>query len=208
MAPDLHPDVLRLQRARPSRLADAVALAADPALVVTAVLLLVSLQTASSMLTGLGWALLAAGFCVVLPYAALLVMLSARVVTDRHLLVREQRRWPLAVAAVSVGTGFLLLFSLGAPKDVAALVAAMVVGLLVMSVFTHWYKASFHAGVVAGSAGVLALVFGPLTLVGTLPVVALVGWARVRSGRHSIGQVITGGLVGAASALLVYPLVA
>lgn len=208
MASDTHPDLLRLQRARPSRLADVVALAADPALVVTATVLLVSLRSASSILSGLGWALLAVGFCVALPYAALLVMLKRRVVTDRHLLVREQRRWPLAVAAVSVVAGFLLLLVLKAPEPVVALVAAMVAGLAVMSMFTHWYEASFHTGVVAGSAGVLALVFGPLTLAGMLPLMTLVGWARVRSGRHSVGQVIIGSLVGAASARLVYPLVA
>lgn len=208
MATQTHPDVLRLQRARPSALANAVALAADPALVVTATALLVSLQSASSLLSGLGWALLAAGFCVVLPYVALLVMLRRRVVTDRHLVVREQRRWPLVVAAVSVVTGFLLLLFLAAPAHLVALVAAMLVGLLVMSVLTHWYKASFHTGVVAGSAGVLTLAFGPLTLVGILPLVALVGWSRVRSGRHSVGQVVIGGLVGAASALIVYPFVA
>lgn len=207
MPTQTHPDVLRHQRARPSALADVVAVAADPALVVTATALLVSLQSASSVLSGLGWALLAAGFCVILPYVALLVMLRRRVVTDRHLLVREQRRWPLAVAAVSVVTGFLLLLVLAAPQHLVALVAAMVVGLLVMSVLTHWYKASFHTGVVAGSAGVLALAFGPLTLVGMLPLVALVAWSRVRSGRHSAGQVVVGGLVGATSALIVYPFV-
>ncbi len=208
MAPDPHPDLLRLQQARPSAVAEALALAADPAVIVTATAFLISLRSASSVFSGLGWALLAAGFCVAVPYAALLLMLRRRLVTDRHLLLREQRRWPLAVAAVSVMIGFALLLSLRAPKEVVALVAAMMVGLVGMSLLTHWYKASFHTGVVAGSAGVLALDVGSLTLVGLLPLVAMVGWARVRAGRHSAGQVIVGGLVGAASALLVYPLLA
>ncbi|MEO5744245.1 MAG: phosphatase PAP2 family protein [Terracoccus sp.] len=207
MAPDPHPDVLRLEAARPSAVSDAVAAAADPAVVVTATALLVSVRSATSPLSGLGWALFAIGFCVGLPYVALLVMLRQGTVTDRHLLVREQRRRPLAVAAVSVVTGFLLLLGSGAPRPLVALVAAMAAGLVAMSAVTHWYKASFHTGVVAGSAGVLALVFGPLTLVGMVPLTALVGWARVRSGRHAVGQVLVGGLVGAGSSLLVYPLV-
>lgn len=208
MVPDPHPDVLRLQAARPSTVSDAVSAAADPAVVVTATALLVSMRSAASVPSGLGWALLATGFCVGLPYAALLVMLRQGMVADRHLLVREQRRWPLAVAAVSVVTGFLLLLGLDAPRPLVALVAVIVAGLVAMSAVTHWYKASFHTGVVAGSAGVLALVLGPLTLVVMVPLTALVGWARVRSGRHAVGQVLVGGLVGAGSALLVYPLVA
>lgn len=207
MAADPHPDVLRVQRARPSRPADVVALAADPALVVSATALLVSLRSAPSLLSGLGWALVATGFCVALPYLALVVMLRRGVVSDRHLLVREQRFWPMGVAGLSVVTGCLLLLLVGAPAPLVALVASMVVGLIVMAGVTRWSKASFHTGVVAGSAGVLGFAFGPLTLALTVPLVALVGWARFRSGRHSVGQVVTGGLVGAVSALLVYPLV-
>ena len=207
MAPDTHPDVLRLQRARPSATADLVSRVADPALVVTATALLVSLHAAPSPLSGLGWGLLATSFCVALPYVALVAMLRQGVVSDRHLLVREQRSWPLAVATVSVVAGTLLLLVSGAPRPLVALVAAMLAGLVVMSAVTHWYKASFHTGVVAGSAGVLALVIGPLTVAASLPLVAVIGWARVRSGRHCAGQVLVGGLVGAASALVVYPLV-
>lgn len=189
-------------------MSDAVAAVADPAVVVTLTALLVAVRSATSTSSGLGWAFIATFFCVGLPYIALLVMLRQGAVTDRHLVVREQRRWPLVVAAVSVVTGLLLLLVAGAPRPLVALVAAMVAGLVVMSAVTHWFKASFHTGVVTGSAGVLALVFGPLTLVGMVPLAALVGWARVRSGRHSVGQVFVGGLVGVSSSLLVYPLVA
>lgn len=189
-------------------MSDAVAAVADPAVVVTVTALLVSVRSAASMWSGLGWALVATGFCVGLPYVALLVMLRQGEVADRHLLVREQRRRPLAVAAVSVVTGFLLLLVLSAPRPLVALMGAMLAGLFVMSAVTHLYKASFHTGVVAGSAGVLALTFGPLTLIGLVPLTVLVAWARVRSGRHTMGQVLVGGLVGAGSSLLVYPLLA
>lgn len=200
-----HPDEARLAAARPSRAAALVAAALEPTVVVPVVLLVVSLRSSASLASGVGWAALAVLFCVVLPYAVLLVLIRRGRVHDRQVVIREQRRGPLLVAIASVLVGVALLAVLGAPREVVALVAAMLAGLGVMSLVSHWYKASFHVATVAGAAVVLGHVLGPWWLVVLAPAVGLVGWARWRAGRHTLPQLLVGLLVGAVTAGVVFP---
>ena len=200
-----HPDLARLRAARRSRVADWVASAADPAILVLFVLAAVTLHSSPTVTSALGWALLAAAFCVGLPYLVLVLLIGRGLVLDRHVVVREQRRWPLLAALLSVLVGLAVLGWLGAPRPVLALVAAMLSGLAAMTALSHWYKASFHAAVAGGVAVILALVFGRWTVLPALPVLAVISWARVRAGRHTPGQVAAGLLVGAALAFLVFP---
>ena len=52
---------------------------------------------------------------------------------------------------------------------------------------------------------ILVLVFGP-ALLALSPVVALVGWARVQAGDHTVAQVAVGAVVGGAVAAAVFSL--
>lgn len=91
---------------------------------------------------------------------------------------------------------FFLWRAAGAPRDVIAVETAMPAGLLVMIPITRFWKIRFHSGVAAGSVAVLTIVQGPWFLLG-LPVVAVVGWSRVRLAHHTPAQVIAGAPVGA-----------
>ena len=200
-----HPDLARLRAARRSQVAYWVASAADPAFLVLFVLAAVTLHSSPSVTSALRWSLLAAAFCVGLPYMVLVLMIGRGLVLDRHVVVREERRWPLLAALLSVFVGLAVLVWLGAPRPLVALVVAMLSGLAAMTVLSHWYKASFHAAVAGGVAVILALVFGRWTLLPALPVLVVISWARVRAGRHTLGQVAIGVLVGATLAFLVFP---
>ena len=201
-----HPDLVRLTNARRSRGADAVATGADPGVLVMVVLAVVAVRFSSSLWWAVAWALLAALFCVALPYLVLMVLIGKGHVLDRHVVVREQRRAPLAVALVCVVVGLALVSWLGAPRPVVALVVAMLGGLAAMTAVSHWYKASFHLAVAAGVAVVLGLVLGWVAAMLLLPVLAVIAWARLRAGRHTLGQILVGLVVGALAAGLIYPL--
>lgn len=202
--PDAHPDVARLRAARPSRVADLVGTIADPAVLVLATTLGVALRSSGSLLAGLGWSLLDVSLCVGAPYAALALLLRRGVVSDRQVVRRGERRLPLLAALACVVLGLLVLTAAGAPRPVVALVVSMLTGLAVMTLVSHAYKASFHAGVAAGSGTVLVATLGAAALAPVALLVALVGWARVRAGRHTPGHVAVGVLVGAVTGVLVF----
>lgn len=203
-----HPDLARLAERTPSRAADTVSRVLDPLVLVTAVSVLVSVASSPHWWAGVGWAALVVTFCAGIPEITLRLLVRSGRAADRQLVRRESRAVPVLVALGSVVVGVVALGLLGAPRPLVALVVTIFVGLLVIGAITRFWKASFHADVAATVAVVLAVMFGPATALVSVPLVALVSWARVRSGRHSLAQVIVGLALGVAVTGVVFPLVA
>lgn len=167
-----------------------------PAPTVAGLLLLVAWRTAPTPAEALAWGLMAAVFASVIPLAYIVRGVRRRRLTDHHVGLREQRPLPLLVAIVSVLVGLALLATLGAPRELVALVGAMAIGLLVSVAVTLFWKVSIHTAVVAGAVVILVLVYGPALLV-LVAIVPLVGWARVEVGDHTPAQVGVGVVLGA-----------
>lgn len=203
MASDPHPDIARLYAAGRSRVAEIVSWLTDPAVVVVATVVLIALRSSASVGRGLGWAALALTFCVLVPYAALLLLLRAGRVSDRQIVRREQRLVPGLVALASVVAGLGLLVAMHAPRDLLALMVAQVTALVVLIVVSLRVKASLHTSAVAGAVTIAVLVLGWWALA-LAPLVPLVGWARVRGGRHTAGQVVAGAVIGVVVSALVF----
>lgn len=169
-----------------------------PVWLVAALLLLLGWHAGDPLLGGV-----AALFESIFPFVYVLSQVRQGRLSDRHVGERSQRLVPLLVAFGSVVVGAVLLVALHAPRSLLAGVAAGGVGLLVAAAVNHWWKMSVHAAVAAGSCAILALVFGPVLLV-TAPLIALVGWSRVRLGDHTLAQVLVGAAVGAVVAASVF----
>jgi membrane-associated phospholipid phosphatase len=190
---------------RRRRLARAVTEVFAPAPTVVLLLLLVAWHSAPTAAEAMKWGLLAALFASILPFLYIVRGVRRRQFTDHHVGVRAQRPLPLPIGVASVVTGLLLLVVLGAPRELVALVGAMVAGLAVSTLITLFWKISIHVAVTAGALVILILVFG-LALIALAPLVALVGWARVEIGDHTPTQVLVGTAVGAAIAAVVFSL--
>ncbi|WP_174856199.1 phosphatase PAP2 family protein [Streptomyces otsuchiensis] len=162
---------------------------------------------ATGSVAGLGWALLTLVFCCVLPYGFVLWGVGRGRWSDWHITRREQRLLPLAVGMAGVSVAVLLLAVIpGAPRDLVALVLAMLAGGASTVAVTLWWKISVHTAVAAGATAVLIVTYGgPLTpLTALLPV--LTGWSRVALRDHTVAQVVAGGAQGALFGSLVYAL--
>jgi membrane-associated phospholipid phosphatase len=182
------------QPAQRTGLARAVTELLAPANLAVGQLLLVGWHSSPGP-TGLGWGLLAATFCGLLPYGIVIAGVRRRRWTDRHLRTRQQRPAPLLAGVVSVVAGLAALVALDAPRQLIALVVAMLAGLAATLLVTLWWKLSVHTAAASGTVAILALTFGPaLTL--TVPTVALVAWSRVRLGDHTTAQTVAGAALG------------
>ncbi|WP_340560708.1 hypothetical protein [Streptomyces sp. GSL17-111] len=147
-------------------------------------------------LAGVGWGLFGAFFAAVVPVLFITFGVRRGSWADRHVGVRQQRLVVMVFIIGSVATGTLLMGALGAPMPMIALVAAMVATLVVLLAITVVWKVSVHAAVSSGSVAILALAYGPWALT-AYPLVALVGWSRVRLRDHTTGQVLAGAALGA-----------
>jgi hypothetical protein len=177
-----------------------------PGILVVVILMAVGWYAAPG-LAGLGWGILAALFCGIVPYVILIFGVRFGWWTDRHVGDRKQRLIPLLIIIGCVIGGSATLAALDAPRPLLALVAAMLATLfitLAITVIARW-KISVHTAVAGGVAILLMLTYGPYMAV-TVPVVALVGWSRVHLRDHTTAQTIAGAALGAAVAGCVFQL--
>ncbi|KJY22363.1 MULTISPECIES: hypothetical protein [Streptomyces] len=186
-----------ISRSGASRAARLVTDGLDPKTWIIADTLLIGWHT--GRLTGIGWGLLGCLFAAGIPLAFIKYGIHRGRWADRHVGQRPQRILVMAFAGASVATGTLLLWLLGAPRTMIALIAAMLVTLAALLAVTPAWKISVHAGVSSGSVAMLAMTYGPGLLL-VHPVVALVGWSRVRLRDHTLAQVLAGTTLGAAAA--------
>ncbi|WP_311699063.1 phosphatase PAP2 family protein [Streptomyces gibsoniae] len=185
-----------------SRMARLITDTLAPANLVIAILLVIGWHSTSSV-TGLGWGLLAALFCGGIPFAVIMLGVKRGNWTDKHVRIREQRAVPLLATMASVLIGISLLVALRAPREVFALVVAMLVGLITTMIVTIWWKVSVHTAVAGGVVVILLLAYGahvaPLVLG-----VAAVAWSRVALRDHTPAQTVVGALLGALAAAVVF----
>ncbi len=200
----------RLADARPQsgrvHLARAVTESLAPANLVIGQLILVAWHSADSTAARLTWGLAAAAFAGVLPLGFLLLGARQGRWEDHHVGEREKRPVVMLVILGSVLVGTALMIALGAPRELVALLVAMVLGLLVTLAVTLVWKISIHAAVAAGTVVILSLVFGPVLNVLWL-VAALIGWSRVELRDHNPAQVLGGFAAGGTVAYVVFVLV-
>lgn len=174
-----------------------------PAHLVIGLLLLVGSVSHPSPVRGLAWGILAALVVGVAPYAWVLYAVSRGRFTTRHIPERGQRLLPLAVAAGWAAAGVAILGIVGAPRQLVALVIAMLTGLAVTAAITTRWKISLHTAVAGGTATILTVVFGPVFLATAILVVGI-GWSRIQLRDHTTAQAIAGGILGAAIAASVF----
>ncbi|MFI1839141.1 hypothetical protein [Streptomyces olivaceoviridis] len=139
--------------------------------------------------------MLVALFCGGIPIAVIMLGVKRGHWIDNHVRVREQRAVPLMATMASVMTGTSLLVVLGAPREVFALVVAMLVGLVITMAVTVWWKVSIRTAVAPGVVIVLFVAYGTLMAL-LVPGVAAVGWSRVVLHDHTITRTVAGGLLG------------
>jgi hypothetical protein len=134
-------------------------------------------------------------FCAVIPVGVIVHGVRRGRLTDRHIGDRTQRARPLLTGLASVAVGIALLAALHAPAELFAVIVVIFVVGAAVTLVNHWWKLSVHAAVIAASATVLVLLFGPALHAAWL-LVAAVAWSRVRLRDHTWPQVLAGAAAG------------
>lgn len=203
MTTDDHDDLARLAAAATTPAARRLAAVLTPGNVVAGITLYISLQHSPTPLLGCLWAIGALLLLVAAPYAILFRAIRAGTVDDRQVVRRSQRPQLIAAATISVALAVVLMHVLDAPRELRALVLAMLGGLVCMGVVSLVWKASFHTAVAAGALAVLSIESRAGLFLAAVVLPALT-WARWRDGRHTLPQLVGGALIGAIAAATIY----
>ena len=145
--------------------------------------------------SGWFWAFFIIGFNILVPSGYILWLKRCGKVTDFDVYLREQRFWPYVVSLSCGGLTWLFMAIFHAPRLFIVISGATVGQGLVMFLINQRWKISAHA---AGASGIAVLIWQLFGLASTpvLLLIPIVGWSRVRLGRHTLGQVIAGAVLG------------
>jgi hypothetical protein len=141
------------------------------------------------------WVAVSLLFSTILPALYVIWGIKKGVITDVHVMEREQRNGPFAVAIVGGLIAVLVLHAMGAPRSVWGLSLVLSVNGGIIYLITLYTKISVHVSVL--SATVLGAVMlnpnlSPFLLLWLIPPLI---WARKKRGRHSVWQGIAGCVV-------------
>jgi len=150
------------------------------------------------------WALMYITLVCLLPIVYIAVMVKQGKITDIHMKVRQQRLRPFMVSIVCTGVAWGVLRLMGAPAVVPLFALFSLVQLAVLALITLVWQISIHAVSITGVTVATGVLFGLLPALLTIPLIFLVGAARLKLRRHTPAQVIAGTLVGAVVPALLF----
>ncbi|MFI6576395.1 hypothetical protein ACIBFB_11370 [Nocardiopsis sp. NPDC050513] len=177
-----------------------------PAVIVTAVIASVAWDSTATAWQAVVWSVVFVLFAAVIPMGFVVAGVRAGRWADHHVPDRAHRRWPMVVAAASVGVGTALVLTLGGPTDLVALGATMGAVLVLVWVITdRWsWKVSGHTLTAAVGATTATALGGWAGAAVAWPLALLVGWSRVRLRSHTAAQAGVGALLGAAAMVVFF----
>jgi membrane-associated phospholipid phosphatase len=188
-----------------NRLARAVSYAVDPRLLVVPVIFIAAAVGSTSWAEAARWTIIALALAV-LP---LLVFIAYQTrkgsFLDQEVPHQEQRGQIYWLGNMCLLASLLILALWSAPRPLVILILAMLLSGTVAAMLNQRWKVSVHTGAVAGAAVALLALIGPLAWP-TLALIPVVGWTRLALGRHTLGQVVVGGVVGSAVTAFVFRL--
>lgn len=145
---------------------------------------------------GLSWALTYIALVCIAPGAYVAWMVKRGQITDLHMRVRTQRIRPLLVTIFCALIATLVLKGMHAPPILTSFTLITVIQIAVMLMITMVWQISMHTMSVSSAVIAAALLFGLGTALLASPLIPIVGAARYSLRRHTLSQLIAGGLLG------------
>lgn len=153
------------------------------------------------------WILFYLALAVLVPVFYLLWLLRTGQVQDFHLRVRTERFRPMIVTIASSGLAWLLMQWGNAPYFLTTVALAAWLQSVFLFIITLRWKISAHSAAAATLAVLGWKIAAPSVAVGFAALLPLVAWARLRLRRHTLWQVVGGGVLGSGVVVLAFAIV-
>lgn len=150
------------------------------------------------------WGVTYALLVCALPVGYIAWMVSRGKITDIHMQVREQRIAPFIVSLVCTALAWSVLRVMGAPSLLPLFALFSLIQLLIMLLVTLVWQISMHVMSIVCAVVTAGALFGPVPALAMSPLIPVVGAARLKLRRHTLSQVIAGGVLGGVLTVLMF----
>ncbi len=139
----------------------------------------------------LNWALLSILFGMIIPFIYVFFLYRKNKIYDIHIPDRNNRVKPLIFLLICNIAGFIVLYLLEAPFFLKTIFVLSIISTIILTVITFYWKISLHTSWITFTVITFNVLFGPWMLL-LLPLIPIIGWARIRGRRHTAPQVVLG----------------
>jgi membrane-associated phospholipid phosphatase len=179
----------------------------SPPVVWMAVSLVVALAFSYTTLEALYWAGLYSLFVCVVPVLFILYNVYTGRIGDIHMQHRHERYRPLLVTIVANVVALALLILQDAPVVMKLLAIMSLIEVVIISAVTLYWQISMHAMAITGATMAVGVLLSLTLALLMIPLIVLVGAARLRLDRHTPMQVFAGAMVGAFAPVILFLMV-
>ncbi len=167
------------------------------------IFLIICLMVVDNKMEAISWAFVCLLFGTVIPYLYVSLLYRKKEINDMHIPKKENRIKPLLVSCVSYTMCFVILYILNGPLFLKSIFAVSVVSTVIFTIITYFWKISLHSSWITFIVITFNILFGRWMLL-MIPLIPVIGWARVRIKKHTINQVILGVGISTITSFLIY----
>ncbi len=167
----------------------------------------VAFRDATSEAQALTWALVYGVLVCLMPLLYVAWMVRRGRITDIHMQVRQQRMRPFLVSLLCTTVAWWVLRFMGTPPVLPLFALFSLVQIAVIALVSLVWQISMHAMSISGAVVAALAFFGLIPALLLLPLVLLVGAARLKLERHTPAQVIAGAAVGIIVPIILFAII-
>jgi len=175
----------------------------DGSFISVPVFIIICMIVVEDKMAALSWALLCILFGMIIPFMYIFLLYRKNKIYDIHIPEKNKRIKPLLFTLLSYITGLIVLYLLDAPLFLKVIFILTIISASVYTLITYYWKISMHASYITFVVITFNILLGPWMLL-LLPLIPIVGWARIKAKRHTKPQVLTGAGLASILCVLVY----
>jgi len=175
----------------------------DGSFISVPIFLIVCLTVVDNKIEAINWAFLCLLFGTVIPYLYICFLYKKKEINDMHIPEKEDRIKTLFVTCISYIICFIILYVLEGPLFLKSIFAVIIVSTIILTIITYFWKICLHTSGITFMVITFNILFGKWMLL-MIPLIPIIGWARVRIKKHTVNQVILGTGVSTIITFLIY----
>lgn len=175
----------------------------SPPLTATISILLVSLESTTSVFDSFKWALTAVALSILPLSLAIVYLVRTKRLDSVFADIRNQRTKIYVLVIILAGVGCIILQFLAAPLELVALFLTGFVSGVIFGCINLWWKISLHTAAVATLITIVVISYGFMATISVV-LLPLMVWARAELGCHSAAEGITAAFLATLILVLVF----
>lgn len=159
-------------------------------------------KTTQNTAAAWAWTLYTLGFLFIF-VVFVLIGVKKKFFSDIDVSKREQRPVLYLTGALLSLLYLFILFTLQGPQILFITTFGIMLGIVIASLINIKVKASVHVAAISGLITSLSIIYQGYYLL-LLFLIPIIGWSRVKIKRHTVTEVVIGGILGSLLSLIMY----